>query len=980
MKQFWTDEELNTHWLLNTDELFLLKGKTGSGRMLFSILLKYYQFHACFPEDFGLVPDDIQEFIAAQSGCVDEGFPDLTTKKSNRMLRRYFKEIRSFLGIHRFDRNGKKAFREWAVERLFPLELDPQQMDAEICSWFSEHRFVLPGDQVLSRLIGSAEQTFEMDLFNRVLNDLSPLHRARLDNLLETSEGSSEFSKLRSDTGSASLASVLDTTSRLTLLHEINLPENLLCDLKPKLIERYRLRAGSEDVWELRRHPEPVRLALLSFYCVPREAEIIDGLVDLLISVIHRISAQAERRVVAELVGDLIKVHGKTNLLFRIAEAANDNPDDTVREVIFPVAGEQTITDLVQEYRSDGPAYVKRIYRRIRSSYARHYRRMLPQVLNTLEFRSDNAAWRPLLDAIEILKDDVSSNTRYLAFEEVPVKGVVQPKWRDSVIEEGTDGAKRINRINYEICVLQSLREKLRSKEIWVVGARRFCNPENDLPQDFGINREQYYAALGQPLLASTFVCEMKNKMRAALESLNTSLPQDPDVRIKYRKGKARVSVSPLSRQEDPPNLDALKVELGRRWPATSLLDVLKETDLRAHFTKGFLSTASRTTLDQEDVSRKLLLALYGLGTNAGLKAMAAGPNAASYKELLHIRRRYIHRDSLRQATRMVTNATFKARLPEIWGAGTTSCASDSTQFSAWDQNLITEWHHRYGGRGVMIYWHVDAKATCIHSQLKRCSSSEVASMIEGVLHHCTEMEVERQYVDTHGQSIIAFAFCYLLGFDLMPRFKGINKQKLFRPDKKRAGDYYNLDPIFSSSPINWVLIMQQYDEMIKFATALLERTAEAEAILRRFTRGQTQNPVYSALLELGKAAKTLFLCKYLSSETLRREINTGLNVVERWNGVNNFIHFGKGGEFATNRLEQQEVSVLSLHLLQASMVYVNTLMIQNILNEPSWRTRMTERDMAALSPLPHSHFNPYGEFDLDMSERLPLETVRIAA
>ena len=39
--------------------------------------------------------------------------------------------------------------------------------------------------------------------------------------------------------------------------------------------------------------------------------------------------------------------------------------------------------------------------------------------------------------------------------------------------------------------------------------------------------------------------------------------------------------------------------------------------------------------------------------------------------------------------------------------------------------------------------------------------------------------------------------------------------------------------------------------------------------------------------------------------------------MVERWNGVNNFIFYGKGGEFASNRLESQELSVLSLHLLQ---------------------------------------------------------------
>jgi len=49
-------------------------------------------------------------------------------------------------------------------------------------------------------------------------------------------------------------------------------------------------------------------------------------------------------------------------------------------------------------------------------------------------------------------------------------------------------------------------------------------------------------------------------------------------------------------------------------------------------------------------------------------------------------------------------NATLTARLPEIWGEVTTACASDAKHYGVWDQNLMTEWHIRYGGRGVMIY------------------------------------------------------------------------------------------------------------------------------------------------------------------------------------------------------------------------------------------------------------------------------------
>src|SRR3546814_6443837 len=90
--------------------------------------------------------------------------------------------------------------------------------------------------------------------------------------------------------------------------------------------------------------------------------------------------------------------------------------------------------------------------------------------------------------------------------------------------------------------------------------------------------------------------------------------------------------------------------------------------------------------------------------------------------DLVH--RRFIHAPARREAGARVANATLAIRNAAVWGDAGTACASDSTKFGAWDRNLMTEWHARYGGRGVMIYWHVEKRATCVYSQLKRCSSS----------------------------------------------------------------------------------------------------------------------------------------------------------------------------------------------------------------------------------------------------------------
>ena len=43
---------------------------------------------------------------------------------------------------------------------------------------------------------------------------------------------------------------------------------------------------------------------------------------------------------------------------------------------------------------------------------------------------------------------------------------------------------------------------------------------------------------------------------------------------------------------------------------------------------------------------------------------------------------------------------------------------------------------------------------------------------------------------------------------------------------------------------------------------------------------------------------------------------------------------------------------MLALHLLQISLVYVNTLMVQEVLAEGEWMKRLTTEDYRGLTPL----------------------------
>lgn len=696
-----------------------------------------------------------------------------------------------------------------------------------------------------------------------------------------------------------------------------------------------------------------------------------DNLINLLINIVHKISVRADKKVEKEIINEVKKVTGKTGILCKLAETSLNNPDGVIRQVIFPIVGEETLKNIIKEMKNTQAQYRYKVQTIIKASYESHYKRMVPEILDVLEFRSNNSMHFPVIRALELIRKYAGSGARYYTSnDKIPIEGVIRPTMEEIIVEKDGQGNDRINRGNYEICVLQALRDKLRCKEIWVVGSDKYRNPEEDLPADFEQHREENYKALNQPLNPDEFIDALKKSMYEALGKLDAGMPKNPKVKIISRGGDGWICVSPLDPQPEPPNLPQVKAEIMRRWPMISLLDILKDADLRIDFTRHFKTAAVREALERKTIQKRLLLALYSLGTNAGLKRVTSGDVGENYKDLLYIRRKFINKDNLRNAIAEVVNAILKCRSQEIWGEGTTSCASDSKKFSAYDQNLLTEWHVRYRGRGVMIYWHVEKNSTCIYSQLKACSSSEVSAMLEGLLKHRTDAEIEKNFVDSHGQSEVAFAFCHLLGFNLMPRLKAIHSQKLYRPEAGMGETYPNLQLILTRN-INWELIRQQYDQMVKYATALRLGTAETEAILKRFTRANLKHPTYQALCELGKAVKTVFLCEYIHSEELRQEIHQGLNVVENWNSANNFIFYGKGREIATNNIEDQEITALSLHLLQNSLVYINTLILQKVLSEKKWFALMTAEDFRGLTPLIYGHVNPYGSFKLNMEERI---------
>ncbi|MFI9569462.1 hypothetical protein [Streptomyces rishiriensis] len=154
--------------------------------------------------------------------------------------------------------------------------------------------------------------------------------------------GTALLAALKRDPGAVGLDSLLTEITKLNDVRRLGLPEGLFADCSEKLVAAWRARAIKMYPSDFRDTSTDVRITLLAALCWSRQAEITDALVELLVALVHKINARAERRVEKRLTAELKKVRGKEGILFKLATAAVDKPDEVVRRALFPVVGEKT--------------------------------------------------------------------------------------------------------------------------------------------------------------------------------------------------------------------------------------------------------------------------------------------------------------------------------------------------------------------------------------------------------------------------------------------------------------------------------------------------------------------------------------------------------------------------------------------------------------------------------------------------------------
>ena len=1002
----------NDLYTLDSEEIALANSKNGAANKLaFAVMLKFFQTEGRYPNNDDIIDQPIINALAVQL-AYDKPTLDLSNYNwESRTAERFRQEIRLLLGYKKATIVDSNKLIEWLMEHVLPEAPTFIQITDQTYHFLRQYHLEPFKPAQLERYISTACYKFEQQFLSDIFEQLSVTTIKLIDGLLEEVEELDDeeqeeatnddiklehdeekklepikLSDLKKSIAGAKLKNVSSEIDKIKHLRILNLP---LClnSLTRKLKQKYYMQIFASIPSDIKKQSTKSLYASMAIFCHFRSEIVTDELVETLLQLTHKVRTSAENSINKEILSEVKCVNGKFDILYKLADTAVENPDGIIKDTIYPKVSKETLGNLAKELISKGTWYEQQVQRKMVLSYSHAHRRILLKLLEIFVLQTNIDEYKPILRAIEFIIKNKDIKDKYYAYdqEEVPAIDLIEHKWYSQVIEEKKDtdrGNKKkiIHRINYEIAILEKLHSLLVCKLIWVEGAYRYRDPEEDLPKDFNLRPEYYYQLLNLPMDPKVFVQELKDNLNEHLQRLNDSIINNKKVKIsstRETKNSGRIKITPYEAKEPSNHLAALQQAISKRWPTINLIDLLKEADLRIGFTKHFPIAASRDSSNRNKWLKRLLLCLYAIGSNTGLKRISAANDDVTYSELRYIKRKFINTANVRQAIVEVVNAILEVRDPSIWGTATTGCACDSTKVSSWDQNLMTEWHTRYHGRGVMIYWHVDKNSALIYSQLKTCSSSEVGSMLKGILDHCSKMDMNQAYVDTHGQSAIGFGFSNLLYFDLLARLKKISKQKLFYSTIGDKGKYKNIEHILKSA-INWDAIERYYPNAVKYAVALKIGTVEPDVMIKHLNKDNADNPVYQALSEIGNAEKTIFLCRYLMSEELRIEIHDALNIVERMNSIMGFIFYGKLGEISTNNKDEQELAIVCLHLLQVCMVYINTLIIQEVLSEPIWKNRLlTAEGKRIITPLIHAHINPYGLFPLDLNKRVIIEKHR---
>jgi len=305
---------------------------------------------------------------------------------------------------------------------------------------------------------------------------------------------------------------------------------------------------------------------------------------------------------------------------------------------------------------------------------------------------------------------------------------------------------------------------------------------------------------------------------------------------------------------------------------------------------------------------------------------------------------------------------------PIFWGSGR-SASADGTKWNLYEQNLLTEYHIRYGGYGGIGYYHVSDMHIALFSHFIPCGVYEAIYILDGLIKNESDIQPDTIHGDTQAQSAPVFGLAYLLGINLMPRIRGLKKLILSTPTKLYV---MSTSTSYSVNSINWRLIETHLPYMLRIVLSIKAGKITPSTILRRLGTYSRKNKLYFAFRELGRAVRTIFLLDYIGDVELHKTIQAATNKSEEFNNFTKWLFFGGEGIIAEN-IQHEQRKVIKYNQLVANLVILHNVdamtRILKILQKEGHP--IDAEILAGLSPYRTEHINRFGDYTLNLDRKI---------
>ncbi|SFI12820.1 MULTISPECIES: Tn3 family transposase [unclassified Bacillus (in: firmicutes)] len=955
---------LGTYYTFSKRDLKIInKRRREENRLGFAVQLAILRYPGCPYTHIKSIPDSVIHYISKQIGSTPSSL-SLYPQREN-TLWDHLKEIRNEYDFVTFT---LKEYR-MTFKHLHQLALengDAIHLLHECIDFLRKNKIILPAITTLERIVWEARAMAEEKLFNTVNKSLTNKQKEKLEEII-TWQHPSESNKtilgwLKEPPGHPSPETFLKVIERLEYIRGMELETVQISHLhRNRLLQLSRLGSRYEP-YAFRDFQENKRYSILIVYLLHLTQDLTDKAFE-----IHDrqiLSLLSKGRKVQE---EIQKQNGKklnekvihfTNIGQALIKAKKEKLDvfDVLESVIEWNSFVSSVEEAQELARPADYDYLDLLQKRFYS-----LRKYTPTLLRVLEFHSTKAN-EPLLQAVEIIRGMNESGKRKVP-DESPVD-FISKRWKKHLYED--DGT--INRHYYEMAVLTELTEHIRAGDVSIVGSRQYRDFEEYLFSEDTWNQRKENTRLSVSLSFEDYLTERTSSLNERLKWLSANFNKLNGISLE----KGKLSISRLEK-DVPEEAKKFSASLYQMLPRIKLTDLLMDVAYITGFHEQFTHASNNRKPDKEETII-IMAALLGIGMNIGLSKMADATPGLTYKQLANVSQWRMYEDAMNKAQAVLVNFHHKLQLSSYWGDGTTS-SSDGMRMQLGVSSLHADANPHYGtGKGATIYRFTSDQFSSYYTKIIHTNSRDAIHVLDGLLHHDTDLNIEEHYTDTAGYTDQIFGLTHILGFKFAPRIRDLSDSKLFTIDK--ASEYPKLEAILRGQ-INTKVIKENYEDVLRLAHSIREGTVSASLIMGKLGSYSRQNSLATALREMGRIEKTIFILNYISDESLRRKIQKGLNKGEAMNGLARAIFFGKQGELRERTIQHQLQRASALNIIINAISIWNALHLTKAVEYQKRIGSFNEDLLHHMSPLGWEHINLLGEYHFNSEKVVSLDSLR---